>query len=151
MNNNAEQQANDDNNTIPVHRHNNNNVTDTNNEEPPHIHPPLRRSARLTQRSTTNQLQTALLSKYAPFADSHDLIPINFTPSDFKSLDVFLSSLANGSTELYFDTGDNPSWATALQSTEREYWIAGAREELKSLTNLRVFVLVPRSKIPCGQ
>jgi hypothetical protein len=50
--------------------------------------------------------------------------------------------------EPVFDSGDNPSWSDALKSPEREYWIAGAREELQSLKDLQVFMLVPRSSIP---
>jgi hypothetical protein len=50
-------------------------------------------------------------------------------------------------TRLYFD----PSWAEALRSPEREYWIAGARDELRSLANLQVFVLIPRSHVPSGR
>jgi hypothetical protein len=47
---------------------------------------------------------------------------------------------------------DDPLWATAIASPEREYWVAGARDELiKSLTDLKVFILVPRTDIPRGQ
>ena len=137
--------------TIPVDSNNQNNAIINNDETPPHNQTLLRRSARLAQRANTNQLQTALLSEYAPLADSHDLIPIYFTPSDFESLHVFLSSLSDGSTEPLLDTGDDPSWATAIRSPEREYWIAGACDELKSLADLQVFVLIPRSEIPCGR
>ena len=38
-----------------------------------------------------------------------------------------------------------------MASDEREYWIAGGRDELKSLQDLQVFVLVPRSEMPRGQ
>ena len=38
-----------------------------------------------------------------------------------------------------------------MASDEREYWIAGGRDELKSLEDLKVFVLVPRSDVPSGQ
>jgi hypothetical protein len=38
-----------------------------------------------------------------------------------------------------------------LASAEREYWIAGARDEIRSLADLNVFVLVPRSAMPRGQ
>ena len=38
-----------------------------------------------------------------------------------------------------------------MSSPECEYWIAGAHEELKSLEDLKVFVLVPRSELPPGQ
>jgi hypothetical protein len=49
------------------------------------------------------------------------------------------------------DDDDDPLWATTLASPEHEYWVAGARDELKSLEDLKVFVLVPRSEIPRGQ
>ena len=38
-----------------------------------------------------------------------------------------------------------------MASSEREYWIAGGRDELKSLEDLKVFVLVPRTEVPKGQ
>jgi hypothetical protein len=37
-------------------------------------------------------------------------------------------------------TGD-PLWADALASPDREYWIAGAREEIQSLKDLQAYVL----------
>ena len=46
---------------------------------------------------------------------------------------------------------DDPSWRKALASPEREYWVAGAREELRSLKDLQVFALVPRLEIPRGK
>ena len=46
---------------------------------------------------------------------------------------------------------DDPLWSEAMASPEREYWIAGARDELRSLVDLRVFVLVPRSELPKGK
>jgi hypothetical protein len=53
--------------------------------------------------------------------------------------------------EPVLDSGDDPSWTEALASPDREYWIAGGREEIKSLADLNVFVLVPHSEIPPGQ
>ena len=38
-----------------------------------------------------------------------------------------------------------------MASPEREYWIAGACDELRSLVDLRIFVLVPRSELPKGK
>jgi hypothetical protein len=38
-----------------------------------------------------------------------------------------------------------------MASNERKYWIAGGRDKLKSLQDLKVFVLIPRSKIPRNQ
>jgi hypothetical protein len=98
-----------------------------------------------------NDLHNALLSEYIPFHDSHDLIPLDFVPSEFDSIHIFLSSLSDGSTEPNFDSNDDLSWATAMKSMEREYWIAGAQEELCSLADLNVFVLIPRSNIPHGR
>ena len=46
---------------------------------------------------------------------------------------------------------DDPCWTTAMRSPDREYWIAGAREELRNLADLQVFVLVPRSDVPRGR
>jgi hypothetical protein len=38
---------------------------------------------------------------------------------------------------------DDPLWAEAMVSDEREYWIAGSCDKLKSLADLKVFALVP--------
>jgi len=97
-------------------------------------------------------LHTAFLSEYVPFLNTHnDLLPLDFTPSDFDSIDTFITSLSDGSTEPNFDTNDDPSWVAAICSPEREYWIAGARDKLNSLTDLQVFSLIPRSDVPCGR
>jgi len=42
---------------------------------------------------------------------------------------------------------DDPSRAEAIASPKHEYWIAGGREELKSLEDLKVFTLVPHSEV----
>ncbi len=76
------------------------------------------------------------------------MVPLDLIPSDFASVDIFLLSLSSGSTEIDFDMDDDPSWKTAMRSPEREYWIAGARDELRSLADLQVFALVPRESIP---
>jgi hypothetical protein len=62
-----------------------------------------------------------------------------------------LAALSDGNISPSLDTGDDPTWAEAINSPEREYWIAGGREELKSLEDLKVFILVPKSDIPSGQ
>ena len=116
--------------------------------------PPLRRSARLAARQpqSAETLHAAFLSQYIPFFATHDdLLPLDFSPSDFESIDVLVSSLSDGSAEPDFDTNDDPSWVTAMRSSEREYWIAGAREELRSLSDLQVFTLIPRSDVPRGR
>lgn len=66
------------------------------------------------------------------------------------SVDAVLNALSDGSLEPAFEDDDEPSWHHAMASDEREYWIAGGRDELKSLEDLKVFVLVPRSEIPRG-
>jgi Reverse transcriptase (RNA-dependent DNA polymerase) len=53
--------------------------------------------------------------------------------------------------EPILDSCDDPSWAEALTSPDREYWIAGGCDELNSLKDLNVFVLVPCSEVPHGQ
>ena len=107
--------------------------------------PPLRRSSHLQAHKHTNAegLHSAFLSEFAPLRDSHTLLPLDFMPSDFPSVDVFLSSISDGSAKPNFDSGDDPSWSEAMCSPEREYWIGGAHNELRSLAHMHVFVLVP--------
>ena len=66
-------------------------------------------------------------------------------------MSALFSALSDGSAKLDFDTGNDPSWAEAMRSPECEYWVAGACEELRSLEELKVFVLIPRSDMPRGQ
>ena len=54
-----------------------------------------------------------------------------------------LAALSDGLITPSLDAGDDPSWAEAMSSPEKEYWIAGGREELQSLADLKVFILVP--------
>jgi hypothetical protein len=94
------------------------------------------------------------LSEFAPFRESHYLIPTDFDPGHLPpllSVDEVLSAITDGTIEPTIDCGDDPSWEEALASPERESWIAGGREELKSLEDLNVFVLVPRTSVPHGQ
>jgi hypothetical protein len=97
----------------------------------------------------------AFLSEFAPFCDTHHLIPTDLDLDDqapfFPSVDEVLSTMSDGTLEPTLDTDDDPSWPEALASPEREYWIAGVCDELKSLEDLKVFVLVPRSEVPRGQ
>ena len=95
----------------------------------------------------------AFLSEFSDLRETHDLLFLDL-PSDCDiPLQAFLSDIETGSLEpaCHADTDDDPSWREALASPEREYWIAGAREELRSLRDLQVFVLVPRSEIPRGK
>lgn len=52
--------------------------------------------------------------------------------------------------EPILDSGDDPTWADALALPNYKYWVAGGREEIQSLKDLKVFILVPRSEIPAG-
>ena len=107
-----------------------------------------------TRRAELDDQAHALLSEFAPVRDTHHLIPIDLgldIPDMCPSVDAVLSAIADGSMEPVLDSGDDPSWADALASPDREYWIAGGCDELKSLKDLNVFVLVPRSEVPRGQ
>jgi Reverse transcriptase (RNA-dependent DNA polymerase) len=92
----------------------------------------------------------ALLAEFSPLRDTHDIYPLDLLTENLSVPEV-LSALADGSLDPVPDSDDDPSWASALASPEREYWIAGARDELQSLRDLDVFVLVPRSSVPAGQ
>jgi hypothetical protein len=84
--------------------------------------------------------------------DTHHLIAADLDLGDMSfSLEEVLSAISDGSVEPILDSGDDPTWAEALASPDREYWIAGGRDELKSLEDLQVFILVPRSEVPRGQ
>jgi hypothetical protein len=99
----------------------------------------------------TPDYAVAFLSEYADVQDMHDLFPTELCFESQYSVDDVLTALGDGSLEPSIDADDDPSWAQAMASNEREYWIAGRRDELKSLEDLKVFVLVPRSDVPCGQ
>ena len=93
----------------------------------------------------------AFLSEFSPYCESHDLIPLDLSSDLATSIDEALSAITTGSLEPDTDVNDDPTWADAMRSPEREYWIAGARDELKSLEDLKVFILVPHSDVPCSQ
>ena len=57
----------------------------------------------------------------------------------------------NGTLEPTADTSNDPTWAEAMASPDQEYWIAGGRDKLKNLAELKVFALVPRLEVPSGQ
>ena len=97
-------------------------------------------------------LTSAFLSKFSPFRDLHCLLSLNTSDISPHSLDSALSAIADGSLEPYCDDdNDNPKWAKVMVSPEHEFWIASTHEELQSLTDLQVFVLVSRSSMPKGQ
>ena len=93
---------------------------------------------------------SAFISEFSLMRDMHDLLPLEVSSIAFASLDDALSAMTDGSTEPVLDADDNPTWASTLMSPEREYWIAGGHEELKSLADLKVFALIPRCTMPPG-
>ena len=114
--------------------------------------PPLRRSARIQALSERSDDHThAFLAEYSTVRDTHDLIPTDISvEGPPPTIDTVLTALSNGSLEPSLADDDEPTWSQAMASSEREYWIAGGRDELKSLQDLKVFVLVPRSDLPSG-
>ena len=134
--------------------------------------PPLRRSPRIqtipkvSYRDTTllaaapspligsdqDPRVSAFLAEYAPLRDTHYLLPLTLDASSATlSVNEVLTALVTGNTETAISDDDDPLWSAAINGTEKEYWIAGVREELKSLQDLNVFVLVPRSSVPKDQ
>jgi hypothetical protein len=93
----------------------------------------------------------AFLSEYSTVQDMHDLIPTNIViENNDTTIDEILSALSDGSLQPSPESDDKPTWAQAMASDERKYWIAGGREEIKSLQDLKVFVLVPQTELPHG-
>jgi hypothetical protein len=43
---------------------------------------------------------------------------------------------------------DAPNWSEALESSERDKWLEGAKEELTGLQNMGVYQIVPCSEVP---
>ena len=76
------------------------------------------------------------------------MIPLDISDISPYSLDGALAAIADSSLEPLCEDNDDPKWAEAMASTDQEFWIAGAREELQSLEDLKVFVLVPCSSMP---
>src|SRR6266702_70959 len=111
------------------------------------IHCQEERSSR--RATSSNDHTTAFISLFAPMRDSHDLIPLDTLSNHGLTLvDEVLTALTNGSVEPEVDLDDEPSWGKAMASPECEYWVARSREEIKSLEDLNVFVLVPRTYSP---
>jgi len=119
--------------------------------------PVLRRSARIaalrtptlepsaahmaTDEYDASDHSEAFLAEFAPLRDTHFLLPIELDLSQSCStVGEALTAMAVGATDLVLDPDDDPNWANAIASPEREYWVAGARDELRSygLESLRV-------------
>jgi hypothetical protein len=68
--------------------------------------------------------------------------------TDATSVPDLIATIADGSLEPELE--DELKWHEALRSPEREYWIAGGHDEVRSLDALKVFILIPRSEVPHG-
>jgi hypothetical protein len=111
---------------------------------PPHTN--LRHSSCLQNLPPSNQLDhtAAFISEYTTVQDTHDLFPTDICLKEFLySIDDVLAALSDGSLAPSIDADNEPTWAQAMASDEHEYWIAGGCDELKSLEDLKVFILVP--------
>jgi hypothetical protein len=91
------------------------------------------------------------LAKFVPYCETHCLIPLEIPISDIVSVPEVLAAATNSSLEPDVNVEDDPLWSKAMASPEREYWIASAQDEVHSLEELKVFVLVPQSEVPTGQ
>jgi len=109
-----------------------------------------RLSATRRQEERTQDHALAILTEYSDVGDTHELLHADLCLDDTLSIEDTLAALSDGSFEPELKPDDEPTWAQALASPEREYWIAGGRDELKSLEDLKVFVLVPQSEVPRG-
>ncbi len=83
----------------------------------------------------------AFLAEFVSYCDTHWLVPLDFPISDFVSIPEILVAAVNGFLDPEVDIDDNPLWSEAMASPKREYWIAGAQDEVRSLEKLKVFVL----------
>jgi hypothetical protein len=87
-----------------------------------------RRLSRTSKSSPlSNQLLTvAFLSEFIPYHESHSLLPLDTSNISPHSLDSALATIADSNLEPVYDNNDDPKWADAMASPEREFWIAGA-------------------------
>ena len=67
------------------------------------------------------------------------------------TIDNILSALSDSSlSPAPNDNDDEPTWTQAMASNKCECLIAGCHNKLKSLEDLKVFILVPWSELPWG-
>jgi len=93
-------------------------------------------------------LALAILTEYSDVRDTYELLHTDLCLDDTLSIEDALAALSDSSFKPELEPDDEPIWAQALASPEHEYWIVGGRDELKSLKDLRVFILIPRSEVP---
>jgi hypothetical protein len=105
------------------------------------------------QRNTRlENLAEAFIADFSNVRESHDLIPINIDlENELLSIDETIAAISDRTIAPTTDPGDNPSWEEALASPNREYWIDGGCDELKSLKDLKVFILIPCTEVPQNQ
>jgi hypothetical protein len=107
------------------------------------------KTARTSSMPAPNKHVSAFLAEFSLLYNTHDLIPLTtFGPP--CSVDEVLTALSTGKLEPCPATDDEPSWAAALALPECKYWIAGGQEELQSLKDLNIFILVSQSHISPG-
>jgi len=111
----------------------------------------LRRSRISTRTSHLDEHTSAFLTEFTPFLDLHSLLPLDLSDIPPATIDSMLSAITDGSLEPSTKLDDDPLWSEAMASPEWEYWIAGAHDELHSLADLCVFVLMPCSELPKGK
>ncbi len=102
------------------------------------------------ERTQMHDHALAILTEYSDVQDTHELLHADLCLHETLSIDDALAALSDGSFEPELEPDDEPTWAQALASPDCEYWIAGGRDELKSLEDLNIFVLIPQSEVPHG-
>jgi hypothetical protein len=112
-----------------------------------------RKEERNAQRNThLENLAEAFIADFSNIRESHDLIPIDIDlENEPLSIDKMIAAISDGTIAPTTDPRDNPLWEEALASPDCEYWIDGGRDELKSLKELKVFVLIPCMEVPQNQ
>ena len=93
----------------------------------------------------------AFLAEFVLYCNTHYLLPLDVPTSDFISISEVLTAAVTGSLEPEMEADNDPLWSEALTSPEQEYWIAGAEDEIRSLGDLKVFMLIPCLDVPMGQ
>ena len=80
----------------------------------------------LKHTSSLDDRALALLSEFSPFINSHSLIPLDLSGVAPVPLDSVLLVVTDSSLEPQIDIDDDPLWAEAMASPEREFWISDA-------------------------
>jgi len=116
-----------------------------------HTHPPSLSQPANRGIDDDNGKVLAFLAEFMPFCDTHTLLPLDLPDALPLSAPEILAATAASTLEPELDIEDDPKWSKALASDEHKYWIAGTEDEICSLQDLKVFVLMPRSEVLPGQ